>query len=132
MSVLAGKRILLVEDEALIAVTVEQMLGDSGAEVVGTAATLDEALALCAGAACDAAVLDVNLGGALVFPAADVLARRGIPVVFATGYGGSAIGPQHRGEVIEKPYTRDKLVRALVAALLSGRHSREGGYPALA
>jgi CheY-like chemotaxis protein len=117
MTTLAGKRILLVEDEALIAVMVEQMLSEIGAEVVAAAATLDEALMLCGSAACDAAVLDVNLGGAVVFPAAEVLARRGIPVVFATGYGGSAIGPQHRGEVIEKPYTREKLARALKAAL---------------
>ena len=117
MTALAGKRILLVEDEALIAVMVEQMLGDCGAEVVAAAATLPEALAHCASAVCDAAVLDVNLGGALVFPAADVLARRGIPVVFATGYGGGATGPEHRSAVIEKPYTRDKLVRALTAAL---------------
>lgn len=117
MTTLAGKRILLVEDEVLIAVMVEQMLGECGVEVVAAATTLDEALALCASAACDAAVLDVNLGGALVFPAADVLARRGIPVVFATGYGRSAIGPQHRAAVIEKPYTRDKLVCALMTAL---------------
>ena len=96
---------------------VEQILGEIGAEVVAAAATLDEALVLCASAACDAAVLDVNLGGALAFPAAEVLARRGIPVVFATGYGRGAIGPEHRGQVIEKPYTRDKLARALTAAL---------------
>ena len=62
-------------------------------------------------------MLDVNLGGAAVFPAADVLARRGIPVVFATGYGRGAIGPAHGAHVIEKPYTRDKLARALAAAL---------------
>ena len=117
MTTLAGKRILLVEDEALIAVMVEEMLCECGAEVVAAASTLDEALVVCASAACDAAVLDVNLGGAVVFPAADVLARRGIPVVFATGYGRSAIGPEHRGQVIEKPYTCDKLVRALKAAL---------------
>jgi CheY-like chemotaxis protein len=117
MSALTGKRIVLVEDEALIAVMVEQMLSEIGAEVVAAASTLDEALMLSASVACDAAVLDVNLGGALVFPAAEVLARRGIPVVFATGYGGGAIGPERRGQVIEKPYTRDKLARALKAAL---------------
>lgn len=117
MSALAGKRILLVEDEALIAVMVEQMLGEIGVDVVAAASNLDEALALCATVVCDAAVLDVNLGGAAVFPAAEVLAGRSIPVVFATGYGGGAIGPQQRAHVIEKPYTRDKLVRALAAAL---------------
>ena len=119
MNALAGKRILLVEDEAMIAVMVEQMLGELGAEVVGVASNLDQALALCATVVCDAAVLDVNLGGAAVFPAAEVLARRGIPVVFATGYGHGVIGPQHLCHVIEKPYTRDRLARALAAALPS-------------
>ena len=116
MSPLAGKRILLVEDEALVAVMVEQMLTELGAEVVAAAANLEQALAACATVACDAAVLDVNLGGAAVFPAADVLARRCTRGV-ATGYGRGAIGPAHGAQVIEKPYTRDKLARALAAAL---------------
>lgn len=117
MSALAGKRILIVEDEALIAMMVEDMLAALGAAVVAAAATLEQALAACESVACDAAVLDVNLGGVQVFPAADVLGRRGIPIVFATGYGRGAVGPERCAPVIEKPYTADKLERALMTAL---------------
>jgi CheY-like chemotaxis protein len=118
VSALRGKRILVVEDEALIAVMLEDMLADLGAVLAGSAGQIDEAIVLARSTDCDAAVLDVNINGALVFPAADLLKARGIPIVFATGYGSAAVPATHRAPVIEKPYTRDKLERALADALM--------------
>jgi CheY-like chemotaxis protein len=125
MSALANKRILLVEDEALIALMLEEMLGELGVEVVASVGNLPDALDAAAAVVCDAAVLDVNLGGTPVFPAAERLGRRGIPIVFATGYGRAALEAGHPGQVIEKPYTREKLENALIAALDAG--PGEGG-----
>ena len=82
-----GRRILLVEDEAMIAMLVEDMLEDLGHELVRVASRLEDAVAAAGNEAIDLAILDLTLGGALTYPAADVLAERGIPFVFATGYG---------------------------------------------
>src|SRR4051812_5725047 len=75
-------RILVVEDEVMIAILVEDMVLDFGSEVVGPAAKMDEALRLASHATLDAAILDVNVGGAVVFPGADVLQERGNTVHF--------------------------------------------------
>ena len=80
-------RILVVEDEAMIAMLVEEMVLDFGSEVVGPAAKMEEALRLASDASLDAAILDVNVGGAVVYPVADLLRARGVPIIFATGYG---------------------------------------------
>lgn len=129
MSPLAGKRILLVEDEALIAVMLEDMIVELGAEIAGSAGRIEVALELARSAACDAAVLDVNVGGALVFPVAEVLQARGIPIVFATGYGSGAVPPAHVAPVVEKPYTREKLERALADALFRASDARRSPAP---
>ena len=85
---LLGRRVLIVEDEALLAMELEFALLDEGAEVVGPALSLDAALRLIeAGPPIDCALLDVDLGGRDVYPAAHLLARRGIPIVFHTGHG---------------------------------------------
>src|SRR3546814_5870618 len=78
-------RILLGEDEGLIALDLETMLIELGYEVVGPASTLNEVMAAVE-ADCDGALLDVNLRGELVFPAARVLLARGVPVIFSSGY----------------------------------------------
>lgn len=117
MNALADKRILLVEDEVLIAEMVVDMLVDLGATVIGPATTLANGLALAGSAQIDAAVLDVNLRGERIDPIADILAARGIPVLFATGYG-MAAGANRRGSpVIDKPYTQERLARELVRAM---------------
>lgn len=81
---LDGTRILLVEDEALVAMEIEAALEDAGAIVVGPAASFDAAYAQAQSADIDAAILDVDLGGREVFPAAELLDRRGIPFLFHT------------------------------------------------
>lgn len=114
---LRGKRVLVVEDEALIAVMVEDMLIDMGSEVVGPAATIATALELARTEELDAAVLDVNVRGERIDPVAEVLMARGIPVLFATGYGEVRLASGAPATVIDKPYTQDKLARGLAAAM---------------
>src|SRR5690606_40064815 len=83
---LKGARVLIVEDAVLLALELETALSEAGAEVVGPAYELEEALALL-DRPIDAAVLDANLNGRSVSPVAEALAARKVPFVFATGYG---------------------------------------------
>jgi len=112
--ILNGRCILVVEDESLIAMLVEDALIDAGAEVLGPAATVEEALALFGSGNPDAAVLDINLAGQVSTPVADLLADRGIPFVVATGYGAAGLSERHRGvPVLAKPYDPQELVETL-------------------
>jgi CheY-like chemotaxis protein len=107
-------RILIVEDEMLVAMNIEDMLLDLGHEVAGLASRLAPALALAAEADIDAAVLDVNLAGEQSFPVADLLDKRGIPFLFATGYGLAGIEERYRGRtVLQKPFRLGDLGAAL-------------------
>ena len=117
MNALAGKRILLVEDEVLIAEMVVDMLVGLGATVIGPATTLEKGLALAGSEEIDAAVLDVNLRGQRIDPIADMLTARGIPVLFATGYGMAAGANRQDAPVIDKPYSQERLASALVRAM---------------
>jgi CheY-like chemotaxis protein len=111
-------RILIVEDEMLVAMNIEDMLLDLGHEVAGLASRLAPALALAAEAEIDAAVLDVNLAGEQSFPVADLLDRRGIPFLFATGYGLGGIEERYRGRtVLQKPFRITDLGAALRSAI---------------
>lgn len=114
MNRLAARRILVVEDEALVAMLVEDALLDAGALVIGPAATVAEALALLEHETPDAAVLDLNLAGETSTPVADALALRRIPFVVATGYGADGLPPGHLTvPVLAKPYDPDDLTAAL-------------------
>jgi CheY-like chemotaxis protein len=114
----APRRVLVVEDEALVAMMVQDLLQDGGYTVVGPASRVTAALRLAQSEALDAAVLDVNVSGEPIFPVADVLAGRGIPVVFLTGYGMSGLPePYRRHAVIDKPIDAEKLAAAVAAAL---------------
>jgi CheY-like chemotaxis protein len=115
-------RVLVVEDEALLALELETGLRELGCEVVGPARNLVEAQRMAAAEPrLAAAVLDVNLGGGeLVFPVADALAARGVPYLLATGYGSA--GPLEGRDagavaVLRKPYQRAALAEALARAL---------------
>jgi CheY-like chemotaxis protein len=102
-------RVLVVEDEMLVAMNIEDMLLDLGHEVAGLASRLEPALSLARDGAFDLAMLDVNLAGQQSFPVADVLIARGIPFLFATGYGSQGIAEAYRDRpVLQKPFrTRD-------------------------
>lgn len=117
---LKGARVLIVEDAVLLALELETGLSDAGATVVGPAYELEEALALL-DQPIDAAVLDANLNGHSVTPVAEVLSKRGVPFVFATGYGETGGAPGgFDAPVIRKPYDVTQVAVA-VAELLANR-----------
>ena len=115
---LSGRRILIVEDESLVSMLLETILEDLGCETVGPAASVDEGLAHIGQHPLDAALLDVNVAGQLVFPVASALKSKGVPFVFSTGYGEGGLPEEWRGNTtIQKPFTetavRDALIRAI-------------------
>jgi len=116
---LEGRRVLLVEDEAMIAMLLEDMLGDLGCQVVGPAYALAPALELAESEApIDVAILDVNLAGRPVYAVADVLRARQVPMVFSTGYGEKGLREVDRDvPVLGKPFRAHDLAEALRAAL---------------
>jgi CheY-like chemotaxis protein len=116
----ARRRILLVEDDLSVALMVEEMLIDLGYDVPHVVGRLERALAVAASELFDGAVLDVNLGGsAWSFPVADLLLGRGVPVLFATGYGRAGIPPAYGAvPVLEKPL-RIEVLGDTVARLLA-------------
>ena len=117
---LQGVRVLLVEDEALVAMLMEDMLSDHGCSVVATAPRLDEALAHAEnlGLEFDLAVLDLNLGGENTFAVASALDRRNIPFVFATGYGAGGLPEEWRGRpTLQKPFNTGDVAAILTKAL---------------
>jgi two-component sensor histidine kinase len=111
-----GRRVLLVEDEPLVAMMMAQMIAELGGEVIGPFGTLGEALAGLP-EAIDAALLDVNVGGELVYPLADKLAARGTPITFLTGYDSRSIDKRFAGAgVLTKPIDEPDLISALNAS----------------
>lgn len=116
---LGGRRILIVEDESLVAMLLETILEDMGCETVGPISTVAEALALIEGGeALDGALLDVNVAGVEVFPAAAALDARGVPFVFSTGYGEGGLPEEWKGRItLQKPFTETAVQDALIKAL---------------
>ena len=110
---LEGHRILLVEDEALVAMYTEAVLADAGARVE-IAMRLETGLRAAEASAFDVAVLDMNLGGKSSLPIADLLADRKIPFLFVTGYGpGAWFGSHENASKLQKPFTDLQLIAAL-------------------
>jgi len=108
-------RILVVEDEMTIALLIEDMLANLGHNVVGLALRFTQAITLAKDAQIDFAILDVNLNGQNSFPVAELLEARGIPFLFATGYGSAGVeaGYRGRGMVIKKPFDLKDLRQAI-------------------
>jgi CheY-like chemotaxis protein len=114
----AKPQVLVVEDEYLVALLVEDMLGTLGYEVKTIASNLAAATEAATSGEFDVAILDVNLNGALSNPVADILMERKIPFIFATGYGRQ--GPHERFSntpALQKPFEEADLARALAAVL---------------
>jgi CheY-like chemotaxis protein len=115
-----GLRILIIEDESLVMMLIEDTLFDIGCAVAGTASRLDDAMKKVSSLAFDAAILDVNLNGSQSFSIAHKLRERGIPFVFATGYGEAGIPEDLRGlPILVKPFQQSELERALASAVAS-------------
>lgn len=119
---LSGLTVLLVEDESMISMLAEDVLLEAGSNVL-LAMRLSEAIDLAANSAVHLAVLDVNLGGGETsYPVADLLRRREIPFMFATGYDASGLDPRFADSPrIQKPYSPDQLVQ--VASSLASQYA---------
>lgn len=115
---LEGTRVLLVEDDALVAMSIEDMLGDLGCTVSGQASSLVEAMDKARAGGFEVALLDVSLNGKQVFPVAEYLSQQGIPFAFASGYGRAGLPEGFRNRpVLPKPYEIEELSAALTTAL---------------
>ena len=115
---LDGVRVLLVEDEAIIAMTAEDMLEELGCETACTASSLAEAMEAVGAVRFDVALLDINLNGAESLPVAARLRAAGLPFVFTTGYGTAGSGAEYRDvPLVTKPYQIGDLEAAIAAAL---------------
>lgn len=116
---MAKRRILVLDDEMLVAMMLEDMLIDLGHDVVGPVATLEAAMPLAENEPLDCAILDLNLGrGILSTPVAETLKARGIPFLLATGYGANAQTDElgHSG-LLAKPFATSDVESALEALL---------------
>ena len=113
------RRVLLVEDEVLVALDTQEILTDAGYDVVGPAMDVAQALLALDNSTLDAAILDVNLRGAYVWPIADALRERDIPFIFVTGFGtGAGLDvPENLRATprLGKPIVERDLLRALAS-----------------
>lgn len=124
---LAGCRVLVVEDEVLIGMVLEDILDMLGCVLTGSAATMDEAWRLVEAHEFDVAILDVNIGSDPIFPLADAVRERGIPVIFATGSLPDSL-PERFSDcpVLEKPYVYAGVETALGRAWPAQKRTANG------
>ncbi|KAK0350600.1 MULTISPECIES: response regulator [Brevundimonas] len=117
--IFTGRRVLIVEDESLVAMLLETILSDMGCDVIGPESNVDDGLRIASGTGeLDAALLDVNVAGQEVFPVAEALKARGVPFVFSTGYGEAGLPEHWRGNpTVQKPFTEGAIRDALMKAL---------------
>lgn len=118
--VLQGVKVLIVEDEYLVASLIEDMLLFAGCVVCGPVPRLAQALDAAHSEACDVAVLDINLAGQWSYPVAEALSRRNVPFVFVTGYGSNAMPAEFADRPrIHKPFKMNELL-AVLSSMVSG------------
>lgn len=117
---LLGRRIFIAEDDPFITLALEETLSEYGLVIVGSARTLETALSLARNADIDLALLDVNLGEHRIDAVADVLAARGRPFIFTSGYGRAGLPESHADRpIVEKPFYVEEILRALRAELIA-------------
>lgn len=115
---LQGCGVLIVEDEAMVAMVLEDFLRELGCQAVEIASRVETALAFVAARDLDFAILDVNLKGETSYPVADMLERRNVPFLFATGYGTAAIPEKYRQRIaLQKPFRKHELAEAIFKAM---------------
>lgn len=113
-----SKRVLIVEDDVLLAMHLEDLLTELGHEVVCQATRIEMAMELARESDIDFAVLDINVAGTKSFPVADILCERGIPFAFATGYGAEGLMDGYRDlPTLRKPYAQADLEQAIAQLL---------------
>ncbi len=116
----SGKRVLLVEDEALVAMMIQDWLTEAGHSVIGPISRASEALQAAAEAEYDAAILDINLGDGMAYPVADIVAKRGVPFVFVTGYEADTIDERFSHvPILQKPIERQMLQGLFLSTALA-------------
>ena len=114
--------VLLVEDEALIRMMIAEMLKDLGYHVVAETSSIDDALRLAETAKFDLALLDVNVAGSSIFPAADIVERRGLPLLFVSGYATTGLPEAFSSRcVLHKPFEAHRLQKAIDAVGMARR-----------
>ena len=121
-TVLKGRRVLVVEDEMLVAMEIESLLESRGCVVLGPAPTVRQACALIGAERPDAALLDLNLGGESAAPVAEALRVRHVPFVVVSGYGGTQLKVPAIEDAlrVEKPFDHQILLRSLAEVIESG------------
>lgn len=121
-SSLVGMRILIVEDEMMVATLLEDMLTDLGCDVI-KAGRVAKAVQFVASTEFDGAILDINVAGEPVYPVASELQARGIPFIFSSGYGAGGLAPEYRDRpTLSKPFQQQELAPVLAAAVEAARH----------
>jgi CheY-like chemotaxis protein len=118
-----SKRVLVVEDELMIRMLLQDMLTDLGHAIAAETGRIEEALALAKQAEFDVAILDVNLNGQPVTPVVEVLLERGVPFVFATGYGQRGVPePYRQTPTLQKPFQADALAEAIETVMARAKN----------
>ncbi len=127
----SGQRVLLVEDEALVAMMIQECLTECGHSIVGPIGRASEAIVAAKEAEFDAAILDINLGDGMAYPVAEILAARGVPFVFVTGYDADAIdGRFSHVPILQKPIERHMLQKVLAPGMNGSAGARGDGSAA--
>ena len=109
---MATQRLLVVEDELLVALDIESILNDAGLIVIGPASSAAEALKLIGSTTPDAALIDANLSGEPITEVAKALSERGIPFAYVTGYGRESLPNDYQAPIVTKPFDADQLLAA--------------------
>lgn len=109
---MAAQRLLVVEDELLVALDIESILNDAGLTVIGPASSAAEALELIGSTTPDAALIDANLSGEPITEVAKALSERGIPFAYVTGYGRESLPNDYQAPIVTKPFDADQLLAA--------------------
>ncbi len=117
MSIFSGMNILVIEDEPIVAMMIEHMIDDIGGNPVGPATSLEQAMDMAMNAQVDAAILDLNLNGKRTVGVATALRDRGVPFIFATGYGSAGREDLGQKAVLQKPFQMHQFVAALTLAI---------------
>lgn len=126
MASITGTRVLIVEDEMLVAMLLEDALEQLGCEVVGPVSRVEAAAATIDREHFDCALLDINLRGQPVYPVAELLAKRAVPFGFVTGYGGIGLAAPFDGRpVLQKPFQPRELA-AILASLTAEKSKTKG------